>query len=316
MIFSAPAHRAPLIRRRCLAAILAVSALSFTTACDSRSDPTVTPTSATAPAATQPFADMETKAGARLGVYAIDTGTGRSVAYRDGERFPMASTFKGLACGALLRDHSLASGYFDQVIRYSRTELVEFSPVTEKHVDTGMTVAELCHATITISDNTAGNQILKLLGGPAGFTAFLRSIGDDVSRLDRWETELNTAIPGDVRDTTTPAALAADYRTLVLGDTLAEPEREQLKQWLIANTTGGKRIRAGLPTDWTIGDKTGSPAYGSALDVAIAWPPGRAPLVIAVLTTKFEQDAEPDNALVAEAARAAVAELGVTSGAR
>lgn len=316
MNFSAPAHRAPLLRRRCLAAILAVSALSFATACDSRSDTTVAPTSATAPAASQPFADLETKAGARLGVYAIDTGTGRSVAYRDGERFPMASTFKGLACGALLRDHSLASGYFDQVIHYPRTDLVEYSPVTEQHVDSGMTVAELCHAAITVSDNTAGNQILKLLGGPGGFTAFLRSIGDDISRLDRWETELNTAIPGDVRDTTAAAALAADYRTLVLGDTLAEPEREQLKQWLIANTTGGKRIRAGLPADWTIGDKTGSPAYGSALDVAIAWPPGRAPLVIAVLTTKSEQNAEPDNALVAEATRAAVAELGVTSGAR
>ncbi|MGA6189698.1 class A beta-lactamase [Nocardia iowensis] len=290
--------------------------MSFATACDSRSDTTVAQTSATAPAASQPFADLETKAGARLGVYAIDTGTGRSVVYRDGERFPMASTFKGLACGALLRDHSLASGYFDQVIHYPRTDLVEYSPVTEQHVDSGMTVAELCHAAITVSDNTAGNQILKLLGGPGGFTAFLRSIGDDISRLDRWETELNTAIPGDVRDTTAAAALAADYRTLVLGDTLAEPEREQLKQWLIANTTGGKRIRAGLPADWTIGDKTGSPAYGSALDVAIAWPPGRAPLVIAVLTTKSEQNAEPDNALVAEAARAAVAELGVTSGAR
>ncbi len=286
-----------------MAALTAVTA-----ACGSGGDAPANP-NPTPAAATPSFTEMETSHAARLGVYAIDTASGRTVAYRDSERFPMASTFKGLACGALLRDHPLSTGYFDQVIHYSRADLVEYSPVTEKHVDTGMTVAELCDATITVSDNTAGNQVLKLLGGPAGFTAFLRSIGDNISRLDRWETELNTAIPGDERDTTTPAALAADYRALVLGDVLGEPERERLKSWLIANTTGDKRIRAGLPAGWTVGDKTGSPAYGGALDVAIAWPPGRAPLVIAVLTTKFEQNAQADNPLVAEAARAAVEAL-------
>ncbi|WP_280269950.1 class A beta-lactamase [Nocardia wallacei] len=294
--------------RRLLAAALAATALSVTAACDSGTAEPNPP--AVAPAAA--FTDLETRHGARLGVFAVDTGNGRTVATREGERFPMASTFKGLACGALLHAHPLSSGYFDQVIRYPATDLVENSPETEKHVDTGMTVAELCHAAITQSDNTAGNQILKLLGGPAGFTAFLRSLGDTTSRLDRWETELNTAIPGDERDTTTPAALAADYRALVLGDALAAPEREQLRAWLLANTTGGKRIRAGLPADWQVGDKTGSPAYGGALDVAIAWPPDRAPLVIAVLTAKSDQHARPDNELVAAATREAVAALGVT----
>ncbi|MBF6299363.1 class A beta-lactamase [Nocardia amamiensis] len=300
---------APQAGRRRLLAAAAVSVLAaVTAACGSGGDAPANPNTTPA-AATPSFIEMETNHAARLGVYATDTASGRTVAYRDGERFPMASTFKGLACGALLRDHPLSTGYFDQVIHYPRTDLVEYSPVTEKHVDTGMTVAELCDAAITVSDNTAGNQLLKLLGGPAGFTAFLRSIGDNTSRLDRWETELNTAIPGDERDTTTPAALAADYRVLVLGDVLGEPERERLKSWLIANTTGDKRIRAGLPAGWTVGDKTGSPAYGSALDVAIAWPPGRAPLVIAVLTTKFEQNAQADNPLVADAARAAVEAL-------
>ncbi|MEV6322711.1 class A beta-lactamase [Nocardia sp. NPDC051787] len=300
---------APPLRRRRLLTAAAVAALTaVTAACGSGGDAPAKP-STTPAAATPSFNEMETNHAARLGVYAIDTASGRTVVHRDGERFPMASTFKGLACGALLRDHPLSTGYFDQVIHYSRADLVEYSPVTEKHVDTGMTVAELCDATITVSDNTAGNQVLKLLGGPAGFTAFLRSIGDDISRLDRWETELNTAIPGDERDTTTPAALAADYRALVLGNVLGEPERERLKSWLIANTTGDKRIRAGLPAGWTVGDKTGSPAYGGALDVAIAWPPGRAPLVIAVLTTKFEQNAQADNPLVAEATRAAVEAL-------
>ncbi|MGK8507038.1 class A beta-lactamase [Nocardia asiatica] len=309
MTISDFAHRSPLGRRRFIAAV-AVSALSLATAaCGSGAG---APAASNTPSAalTSSFAELETTHSARLGVYAIDSGTGRTVVHRDGERFPIASTFKGLACGALLRDHPLATGYFDQVIHYSRSELVANSPVTEKHVDTGMTVAELCDATITLSDNTAGNQLLKLLGGPEGFTAFLRSIGDTVSRLDRWEPELNTAIPGDERDTTTAAALATDYRNLVLGDILAEPERERLKSWLVAAKTGGARIRAALPADWTVGDKTGSPAYGGALDVAIAWPPGRAPLVIAVLSTKFEQNAEPDNPLVAEAARAAIGALG------
>ncbi|MGV9636297.1 class A beta-lactamase [Nocardia rhamnosiphila] len=302
-------------RRRLAAAALAVSALSVATACDAGPGTTV----ASAPAGitgqvvtTQQFADLEAAHGARLGVFALDTADGRSVAYRDGERFPMASTFKGLACGALLHKHPLSSGFFDRVIQYPRTDLVENSPVTEQHVDTGMTVAALCEAAITVSDNTAGNQILKLLDGPAGFTAFLRALGDTTSRLDRWETELNTAIPGDERDTTTPAALVADYRALVVGDSLAEPERAQLSAWLVASATGGNRIRAGLPAGWKVGNKTGSPAYGSALDVAVAWPPGRAPLVIAVLTTKSEQDAEPDNALVAAAARAAVEALGTS----
>nr|WP_043599870.1 class A beta-lactamase [Nocardia otitidiscaviarum] len=304
-----PHHPFPLRRFVAVAAVAALSMVGAACGSDPGSE-AAAPTSASATiAGTDSFASMESERAARLGVYAVDTGSGRTVAYREGERFPMASTFKGLACGALLRDHPLSTGFFDQVIHFSRDELVEYSPMTEQRVDTGMTVAELCEATITLSDNTAGNKVLELLGGPAGFTAFLRSIGDEVTRLDRWETELNSAVPGDERDTTTPAALAADYRALVLGDVLGEPERAQLKSWLVANTTGDQRIRAGVPADWTVGDKTGSPAYGGTLDVAIAWPPGLAPIVIAVLTAKSEPDAEPDNALVVDATRAAVAGL-------
>ncbi|MEU0545270.1 class A beta-lactamase [Nocardia sp. NPDC005978] len=302
----------PSCRTRLLAAALALSALTGIAACDSQPASTA-PADTSAPAAADPaFAELEARAGARLGVYAVDTATGRTVSYREGERFPIASTFKGLACGLLLREHPLSSGYFDQRITYPPSDLVEFSPATGQHVATGMTIGELCHAAITLSDNTAGNLILKQLGGPAGFTNGMRALGDSVTRLDRWETDLNTAIPGDDRDTTTAQALAAGYRTLGLGETLPEPERAQLISWLKANTTGDKRIRAGLPADWVVGDKTGSPAYGSALDAAIAWPPGRAPVVITVLTTKSEERAEPDNALVAAAARAAVAALGLT----
>lgn len=255
------------------------------------------------------FAALEDRHTARLGVYAVDVASGREVGYRRDERFGMASTFKGLACGALLREHPLASGYFDQVVHYPAADLVEYSPVTETRVDTGMTVSELCHAAITVSDNTAGNQILKLLGGPPALTAFLRSIGDPITRSDRWEPDLNDVSPGDDRDTTTPAALAADYRNLVLGTALPEPERAQLKQWLLANTTGDTRIRAGVPTGWTVADKTGGGSNGGANDVAITWTPQGTPLVIALLSHQRTPEAKADNALLAEATKEVVATL-------
>ncbi|MBF6267633.1 class A beta-lactamase [Nocardia farcinica] len=299
--------------RRTMAAAAAIALLGGCGA-DAGSEPATTAASTTAPsaatdAATAEFAALEQRFGARLGVYAVDTTSGAEVAYRADERFGMASTFKGLACGALLREHPLSSGYFDQVVRYSREEVVSYSPVTETRVDTGMTVAELCHATITVSDNTAGNQILKLLGGPAGFTAFLRSLGDEVSRLDRWETELNEVPPGEERDTTTPAAVAANYRALVLGDVLAEPERAQLRDWLVANTTGDQRIRAGVPAGWTVGDKTGGGSHGGNNDVAVAWTETGDPIVIALLSHRTDPAAKADNALLAEATRAVVTAL-------
>lgn len=262
------------------------------------------------PSAEQQFADLEQRYDARLGVFAVDTSAGTEVTHRDTERFPMTSTFKGLACGALLHEHSLSSGYFEQVVRFTPEEVVEYSPVTETRVESGMTVAELCAAAITVSDNTAGNQILELLGGPAGFTEFLRSLGDDESHLDRWETELNTAIPGDERDTTTPAHAAANYRSLVLGDTLGAPERDQLEAWLVANTTGSTRIRAGLPAGWKVGDKTGGGSYGTSNDVAIAWTDTGDPIVIAVFTTRSEPNAEADNALLADATKVVLEALG------
>ncbi|MFD6221284.1 class A beta-lactamase [Nocardia asteroides] len=296
------------LRRRLAAAALALTAVAAS-ACSTAATEATAPSSTAAAADALAFAALESTYDARLGLSVLDTGTDRVVAYREHERFPMASTFKGLACGALLQAHPLATGYFEQVIRYTAADIVVNSPETEQHIDTGMTVTALCDAAITQSDNTAGNLLLRLLGGPEGFTAFLRTLGDQVSRLDRWEPELNTAVPGDERDTTTAAALAADYRALVVGTALAEPERAQLAAWLKASRTGAKRIKAGLPADWTVGDKTGTPAYGSALDVAVAWPPGRAPLVLAVLTTRTEKDADPVNELVAEAAKTAVASL-------
>ncbi|MEU8899859.1 class A beta-lactamase [Nocardia sp. NPDC048505] len=293
-------------------AVLFAALLPLAVACGTESAAQVTPTPSAAPA-TAPLAGLEAQHQARLGVFAIDTGSGKTAGHRSEERFAMLSTFKTLACAALLKAHPLAGGYWDQVIRYTEADVTkaEGSAVTGKHVAEGMTVRALCDAAIAYSDNAAANEILKLLGGPQAVTDFLRGIGDQVSRLDRWEPELNSAVPGDERDTTTPAAIARDYQALTLGDALPAPEREQLVAWLKASTTGGSRIRAGLPADWTTGDKTGtSNAYGSANDVAVTWPAGGgAPIVIAVLSTHAQAEAELDNALVAAATKEAVAAL-------
>ncbi|MFE3755259.1 class A beta-lactamase [Nocardia tengchongensis] len=289
----------PTLKTLALASLLALTPLLGACGNDAKNEVAHSDSTKT-PATTDALRSLEQQHGARAGVFVIDTGTGRTVGYRQDERFTFNSTFKGLACGALLHAHPLQTGFFDQVIHFTADKLVSASPVTSTRVDTGMTVTELCDAAITRSDNTAGNQILELLGGPQALNDFLRGLGDQTTHMDRWEPDINTDIPGDDRDTSTPAALAEDYRRLVLGDVLAQPERTQLTAWLLANTTGDARIRAGLPADWKTGDKTGSGDYGTANDVAVTWPAGgAAPLVIVVLTAKPDKAAEYDNPLVA-----------------
>ncbi|MFI1248850.1 class A beta-lactamase [Streptomyces anulatus] len=264
--------------------------------------------SAAAQDAGRAFAALEKEYAARLGVYAVDTGTGRAVAHRDGERFAYASTFKALAAGAVLRRYGL--GGLERVVTYRREDLVDHSPVTEKHVATGMSLGDLCDAAVRFSDNTAGNLLFDAVGGPRKLQAVLAELGDDVTRMERRETELNEWTPGATRDTSTPRALAEDLRAFVLGDALAKPERARLTQWLIANTTGGELIRAGVPKEWTVGDKTGAGStYGTRNDIAVVWPPDAAPLVLAVLSNRTDADADYDNALIAKAASAAVAAL-------
>lgn len=257
------------------------------------------------------FARIEAERGGRLGVALLDT-QGRNVAgHRANERFAMCSTFKALAAAAVLARVDAGKEQIDRRVRYEAKHLVTYSPVTEKNVATGMTLAEICEAAVTLSDNTAGNLMLSAIGGPEGFTAYLRTLGDTDTRLDRIETELNEATPGDPRDTTTPAAMAANLHKLVLGDALSAKSREQLKAWLIANKTGDTRIRAGVPAGWIVGDKTGTGGNGTNNDVAILYPPGRAPLVLAVYLTETSASFEARNATIAMAAKAAV---GAVSG--
>jgi len=251
----------------------------------------------------------------RIGAYAIDTATGRTVGYRAQETFALNSTFKALACAAVLHKARTSDpGLLDRVIRYTADDLVEYSPETEKeeNLRSGMTVSALCEAAITLSDNTAGNLILRQIGGPAGMTAFLRSLGDHRSRLDRWETDLNDWRPGEYRDTTTPALMAQNLRKVTTTDALAEPDRARLIAWMRANTTGDARIRAGLPADWTIGDKTGTGrAYAPAADIAIVWPKGAtAPLIMAIYTNRTTPDTEVDDTVIARTATVLAQGLG------
>lgn len=250
---------------------------------------------------------IEADSGGRLGVCVLDTATGRRLVHRANERFPMCSTFKAiLAAQALARD-AREAGFLERRLHYAQADVVTWSPITGKQVDAGMTVADLCAAAVQYSDNTAANVLMKALDGPAALTAFARGLGDTAFRLDRWETALNSALPGDERDTTTPLAMARTLQKLVLGDALPAPQRQQLKDWLVGNTTGGKRLRAAVQADWQVGDKTGTGAYGVTNDIGIVFPPGRAPLVVVVFTHQAAQDAEARDDIVAAAARAALA---------
>jgi beta-lactamase class A len=253
--------------------------------------------------AKQQLEKLEKELGGRIGLYALDTGSGAQLSHRAGERFPLCSTFKVLAAGAILRKSEQFPDLLQRHIRYEQSNLVDYSPVTEKHVAHGMTVAQLCAAAIQYSDNTAGNLLIRMLGGPAAVTAFARSLGDREFRLDRWETALNSAIPGDRRDTSTPAAMGRSLQQLVLGNALKPEQRDQLQTWLCGNTTGSARIKAGIPSDWKIGDKTGGGSYGTANDIAVVWPPQRAPLVVAIYTTRRQKEAKARNDIVVSTAR-------------
>jgi beta-lactamase class A len=223
------------------------------------------------------------RTGGRLGVYALDTGSGRSIALDEHSRYAMASTFKVLLAAAILQQVDARTLSLDQVVKFGPQDMVSYSPVTSEHLAKGsMTITELCAAVIELSDNPAANLLLGLIDGPAGLTRFVRRLGDELTRLDRRETGLNTNIPGDERDTTTPHAMVHVLQKILTQNVLSSASHDRLIGWLVGSRTGLQRIRAGLPQDWKVGDKTGSGMNGAINDVAIAWPPGRAPLLLAI----------------------------------
>jgi beta-lactamase class A len=256
------------------------------------------------------FARIERDIAGRLGVAVLDTASGQRAGHHSDDKFPMCSTFKLLGAGAALKRVDDGQEHLDRRIMFAAKDVVANSPITEKHVADGMTLAELCEAAITLSDNTAGNMILASLDGPAGLTAFARSLGDTVTRLDRWETELNEAIPGDPRDTTTPSAMLNNVNALVLGSALSAASREQLTKWLLGNKTGDTRMRAKLATGWRVADKTGSGERGSTNDIGVIWPPERAPVIVTIYLTETTASAEQRNATLAAVCKAVAAALG------
>ncbi|MGW2044562.1 class A beta-lactamase [Streptomyces sp. NPDC001858] len=271
-------------------------------------------TTTAARAATDPVTarlrDLEAGHGARLGVFAYNVRTRRSVRYRADELFPVCSLFKPLAVAAVLRDLDVDGEVLARRIHYTADEVVANSPVTELHVADGMTVAELSAAAIQVSDNTAGNLLLRELGGPAAVTRFARSVGDGVTRLDRWEPDLNSAEPDRVTDTTSPYAIGRSYARLVLGNALTAPDRTRLTDWMLGTVTSVNRFRKGLPPTWTLADKTGGGWYGADNDAGIAWTPDGTPIVLSVQLTKPDRDAPYDHDLIVETAALLAETLG------
>lgn len=256
-------------------------------------------------------AAAEARLGARIGVAVLDDETGRAWNHRAAERFPLTSTFKALAGAALLARVDRGEETLDRRVVFAATDLVTWSPTTEKRVGApGMTLAEIAEAAITLSDNTAGNLLLTAIGGPAGLTTFLRGLGDDATRLDRWETDLNEAAPGDPRDTTTPAAAVRTLRDLMLGKALTPASRAKLADWLLGDRVGDALLRAGLPKSWKIADKTGAGGNGARAVVAVVWPPERKPLTIAVYVAETSATMAERNAAIAEIGAAIARSIG------
>ncbi len=243
---------------------------------------------------------LEKASGGRLGVTVLDVATGKRASHRGMERFPMCSTFKVLGAGAVLARVDAGKERLDRVIEFDAKDLVTYSPVTSKHVGKpGMTLGEVCAAALDYSDNTAANLLLRAIGGPTAVTQFARSLGDGVTRLDRWETALNEALPGDPRDTTTPVEMAGNIGKLVFGKALSTKSREQLKTWMLGCKTGDARLRAGVPKDWRVADKTGTGERGTANDVGILWPVGHGPVLVTVYLTGATVGAEQQSATIA-----------------
>lgn len=261
------------------------------------------------PAASQ-LAALERRHPGRICVSMLDLASGRRVDHRAGERILICSTFKMLAAALVLHRVDQGEEKLDRRIKVSQSDLVTYSPVTQKHVaEGGMTVAQLCDAIMTWSDNAAANLLLQSFGGPAAITAFCRTLGDEVTRLDRYETELNTHDhPGDIRDTTTAAAMLENLRKLLFTEVLTSASRAQLAAWLIANRTGDARLRVGLPKTWLAGDRTGTNGdkHGNANDIAVIWPADRAPLIVTAYCEIPGIAGDQRNAVIAEIGRIAV----------
>ncbi len=249
----------------------------------------------------QSIAVLEKENGGRLGVSALNLENGQRLEYRANERFALASTFKLLLVAAVLHQVDLGKEKLDRPIPFDAKDIESYAPITSQHVKDGqMSIAALCAAALQYSDNTAANLLLKTVDGPAGLTRYIRTLGDRVTRLDRNEPTLNTNITNDLRDTTTPASMLRLMQTVLVGNVLSPSSKAQLTHWLIGNTTGNAKLRAGLNPMWRVGDKTGSGANGASNDVAIVWPENHKPFLVAVYYTESTISSEQQSKVIAQ----------------
>jgi len=252
------------------------------------------------------FAALENQSGGRIGAAALDTASGKRLVWRADEHFVMCSTFKLSLAAAILARCDAGRERLDRVVHYENMPLLEVSPATGRNQATGMTIADLCRAAVIYSDNTAANLLLAALGGPGEVTRFWRGLGDSVSRLDDIEPKLN--VPAGVRNTAIPNAMLGNLHKVLIGNVLSPASRARLLQWMHDNTTGGAMLRAGLPADWQVGDKTGrwngtDPRSYATNDLAIVTPPGRKPVLVVCYTKGGPADADARPAMVAAVGR-------------
>lgn len=272
-------------RRRVL---MVGAGIAVLTAC--RREPAPAEPAATVPPVEQRIGDLEERHDGYIGLYGVDLASGRTVAHRDADPFAMCSTFKTYAVARVLQLAQRGALTLDDTVYVDPAAVVSYSPVTGPQAGKKMMLSQVCQAALQRSDNTAGNLLLKTIGGPQAVTEFARSIGDQATRLDRWETQLNSAMPGDLRDTSTPRALGSGYQRLLTGDVLDEPGRRQLESWMRGNVTSARSMRAGLPEDWTSADKTGAGDFGSTNDVGIAFGPDGRRVLLSVMTRSRTQN--------------------------
>lgn len=247
----------------------------------------------------------------RIGLYAINTANQQSIEHRAVERFPFQSTFKVIAVAAILKKSETDENLLQQKMTYTKEDLIFWSPITEKHVEDGMTIFDLCAAAIMYSDNTAANLIMKALGGPEAVTAFAHSIGDNTFRVDNWEPNLNSDA-SNVQDTSTPEAMEKSLQKLTVQNSLAPSQQNQLITWMKGNTTGDARIRAGVPKGWIVADKTGSGDFGIVNDIGLIWAPNCAPIIVTLYTINNKKDAARRDDVVAESTRIVIDEFAKT----
>ncbi|WP_010292176.1 class A beta-lactamase [Clostridium senegalense] len=247
------------------------------------------------------FSQLENDYDVKLGVYALDTETGKEVIYRADDRFAYCSTFKVLVAGSVLKQDTLEQ--LNQVIKYNEEDVISYSPITKNNVEEGMTIEEICKAALQFSDNTAANLLLNHIGGVSGFKLALNQLGDNVTQPVRIEPELNEAIPGDTKDTSTPRQLAIDLQAYTIGNVLTDDKKKILIDWMTGNTTGDTLIRAGAPENWVVADKSGTGPYGIRNDIAVVMPPSKKPIIVAILSTHDTKEAKHDDKLIAQASK-------------